>query len=226
MRNRLLTLTAAGLVLASATTLGACSAPTDTATAATVKAATVSTAIPFAYAGDSITNLPGSWYDVMKTDTRFTSVGGYARAGYRTDQVLDRITAVPGADVLVLELGTNDINQQVPTQTILNNMQAIIDKVGARKTFVVATPPSDITEGGAYGTNRQLASTTFNRQLAVWAGYRGYVYFDPFVVYREPNNSWTPGTSTDGVHPTNDASVTIEKWFAWGIQQASAAARG
>lgn len=181
--------------------------------------------ITFAYAGDSITNRPDSWYGVMKTDSRFQSLGGYAQSGYRSDQVLDRITAVPGADVLVLEVGTNDVNQQVPSVTILSNMQAIIDKVGAKRTFVVALPPSNITGGGAYGTDRNRAATLFNRELAVWAGYRGYVYFDPFVVYREAGDTWTPGSDADGVHPTAEANVTIEKWFGWGIQQANAAAR-
>lgn len=193
---------------------------------AIVQPSSAASAITFAYAGDSITNRPDSWYGVMKTDTRFQSLGGYAQSGYRSDQVLERIPAVPAADVLVLEVGTNDVNQNVPSATILANMQSIIDKVGAKRTFVVALPPSNVTGGGAYGTDRNRAATLFNRELAVWAGYRGYVYFDPFVVYREADGTWTPGSDADGVHPTAEANVTIERWFAWGIQQANAAARG
>lgn len=183
------------------------------------------TPITFAYAGDSITARSDSWWYVMQNDARFKSVGGYGKSGYRTDQVLDNIKPVAGADVLVLELGTNDVNQQVPSATILANMQKIIDKVGATRVLIVALPPSNVTSGGGWGTDRNKAAILFNRELAVWAGYRGYVYFDPFIVYREADGTWTPGSDADGVHPTAEANQTIERWFGWGIQQANVASK-
>lgn len=212
--NRLLrvALTAALLI-----TIGCCPPAAATTSAAP---------ITFAYAGDSITARADSWLTVMRTDSRFASVGGYAQSGYRSDQVLAQIKAVPTADVLVIELGTNDVNQQIPADTIIANLQAIIGKVDAHRTLITALPPSDITGGGGWGTNRNQAAILFNRQLAIWAGYHGYVYFDPYIVDREADGTWTAGTDVDGVHPTATANETIEKWFGWGIQQADAASRG
>lgn len=190
-----------------------------------VQTSQAATPITFAYAGDSITARSDSWWYVMQNDPRFQSVGGFGKSGYRTDQVLENIKPVPGADVLVLELGTNDVNQKVPSATILSNMQKIIDKVGATRVLIVALPPSNVTGGGCCDTDRNKAAILFNRELAVWAGYRAYVFFDPFVVYREADGTWTPGSDADGVHPTADANVTIERWFGWGIQQANVASK-
>jgi hypothetical protein len=101
--------------------------------------------VPFAYAGDSITARPGSWLRDLATDPAVHAVTGYAHSGYRADQVRALMPAVRGAAVLVVELGTNDVNQAVPAARTLASIDTLVARVGAPHVLVVDTPPSDHT---------------------------------------------------------------------------------
>jgi lysophospholipase L1-like esterase len=185
-------------------------------------------AVPFAYAGDSITARPGSWLrDLVATpaDTAVVrAVGGYAHSGYRADQVLARMPVVHGEDVLVVELGTNDVNQHVPTATTLTDVGRLVARVGAPHVLLVAAPPSDHTTS-LWGVDRRTGNAALDRALVVDAHRHGWAETDPFAADRERDGSWVPGTSTDGIHPTTAANHAIAGRFAAAIVAAAHTAR-
>lgn len=191
------------------------------ATAATkTRAATATTApITFTYWGDSITARTDSWWYVMQDDARFQSVGGYAHSGYRSDQVLPYARAY-GADVTVIELGTNDINQGVPNATVENNIAAIVKAVSGQHVLIVAAPPSDVRSGGCCDTDRTVAGFELNKDMSTFAANKGWMFADPFQFVREYDNTYAPGTDADGVHPTADTNLRVEKLMGLFIQQA------
>jgi lysophospholipase L1-like esterase len=178
--------------------------------------------VTYAYAGDSITARPNSWLHVLASNRNLEAVGGYAHSGYRSDQVLAAIGPV-SADVLVIELGTNDINQDVPFTRIVSNINRVAAKVGAEHVLLVAAPPSD-KDNSLWGVNRRVGSAKLNVLLAADAERHGWLYHDPFAAFRESNNSYKPGSTSDGIHPTGAANRVIAKRFAVEIKQAARAA--
>ncbi|MGN8049200.1 SGNH/GDSL hydrolase family protein [Curtobacterium sp. 22159] len=177
-------------------------------------------AITFAYAGDSITARPDSWLHDLVPDTRFHAVGGYAHSGYRSDQVLHEIGPVDDADVLVVELGTNDVNQAVPTATTITNVDAVVRKVGARHVLVVAGPPSDWTSS-RWGADRRTGQRVLSRALARDAAEHGWSYVDPFVDFRQTDGAWVPGASSDGIHGDAATNVVVARVMAEAIGEAA-----
>jgi len=185
-------------------------------------------AVPFAYAGDSITARPGSWLRDLAATPAATAVvravGGYAHSGYRSDQVLARMPVVHGEDVLVVELGTNDVNQHVPTATTLADVGRLVAQVAAPHVLLVAAPPSDHTTS-LWGVDRRTGNAALDRALVVDAHRHGWNETDPFAADRERDGSWVPGTSTDGIHPTTAANHAIAGRFAAAIAAAAHTAR-
>ena len=177
-------------------------------------------AITFAYAGDSITARPDSWLHALEPDTRFHAVGGYAHSGYRADQVLAEIGPVHDADVLVVELGTNDVNQAVPTATTIANVDAVVRRVGAEHVLVVAGPPSDWTTS-RWGADRRTGQVVLSRALERDAAEHGWSYTDPFAAFRQPDGAWVSGTSPDGIHGTAATNVGVARAMATAITEAS-----
>ncbi|WIB77460.1 SGNH/GDSL hydrolase family protein [Curtobacterium sp. MCPF17_002] len=176
-------------------------------------------AITFAYAGDSISARPDSWLHVLEPDTRFHAVGGYAHSGYRADQVLDEVRPVPEAEVLVVELGTNDVNQAVPTATTIADVDAVVRKVGAQRVLVVAGPPSDWTNS-RWGADRRTGQIVLSRALERDAAAHGWSFVDPFTAFRRADGAWVRGSSPDGIHGTAAANVVVAQVMATAITEA------
>jgi lysophospholipase L1-like esterase len=186
---------AAAAALAAAFTLGTATAPPQADAAdATIK---------FAYAGDSLTSASTSWLKQLD-DPSLVKVGGYAKSGYTTKQVLANIKPVAGVDVLVILLGTNDVHFGVPRSEVKANIDKIVAKVGAPRVLISYIPPSDVTM--SKGINRQVDSALLNRYLLNVAYHRGWMMYDPWAPYRTSKNGWTPGASKDKVHPTATVS--------------------
>ena len=177
-------------------------------------------AVSFAYAGDSITARPDSWLHVVESDPHVRAVGGYAHSGYRADQVLHEIGPVPDADVLVVELGTNDVNQAVPTATTIADVDAVVRKVDAHRVLVVAGPPSDWT-WSKWGADRRSGQRVLSRALRQDAEAHGWSYVDPFTELRQADGAWKTGTSPDGIHGTAAANVVVARAMAAAITAAA-----
>jgi lysophospholipase L1-like esterase len=176
-------------------------------------------AVTFAYAGDSVTARPGSWLRDLATDRAVHALGGYAHSGYRADQVDALMPAVPGADVLVVELGTNDVNQAVPATQTIAAVNALVAREGAPHVLVVDTPPSDHTTS-LWGVDRRTGNAAMNRDLASDARQHGWTVVDPFAGDRTADGAYAPGTTLDGIHPTTAANVAIARRFARAISAA------
>lgn len=188
----------------------------------TPSAAAAQNVVTFAYAGDSITARPGSWlHDLAATDPRLEALGGYAHSGYRSDQVLADVGPDPEAVVLVVELGTNDVNQARPDRDVLRDIAAVVTKVDARHVLLVAEPPSDHTTS-LWGVDRRAGSARLNGLLVADARAHGWTFADPFAGVRLSDNAYVPGTSDDGIHPTTAANVSIARAFAAAIDRAAA----
>lgn len=209
MRNHLLALTAAGLALATAVTLGATSTP-----------ASADDPITYAVAGDSTSAYPDAWLQQM-TDPGLSFVGGWQQAGYTTADVLAKIR--PGtADVLVIALGTNDIRNGLTAAQMTSNMEAIVDKyAGARTVLITFTPPSDVTDYN--GINRRGLGISYNRALVALAAKHGWMYADPWSFQRTYANGWGGSASPDGVHPSALVSKQAAGRMVIYIRQAAVA---
>ncbi len=175
-------------------------------------------AVPFAYAGDSITARPDSWLHQLEGDDRLHAVGGYAHSGYRSDQVLAEIGPVPAARVLVVEVGTNDVNQAVPTERTIRDVDAIVRKVGAERVLVVAGPPSDWT-WSRWGADRRTGQIVLTDALHADAEAHGWAFVDPFTAIRAADGAYVAGTSPDGIHPTAAANRGVAQAMAAAIER-------
>lgn len=178
----------------------------------------LSGAVPFAYAGDSITARPDSWLHQLESDDRLHAVGGYAHSGYRADQVLAEIGPVPQARVLVVEVGTNDVNQAVPLDRTIANVDAIVRKVGAARVLVVAGPPSDWT-WSRWGADRRSGQIVLTDALHADADANGWGFVDPFRAIRAADGAYVAGTTPDGIHPTGEANRGVAAAMAEAIER-------
>lgn len=181
------------------------------------------------YAGDSTTAQSNSWLTHIHAPD-FTRVPGYYHSGYRTDQVLAVIPPAPDADVLVIMLGINDLHyadyNDMPS--IIDRINQIAVKVGAKHVILCATAPSNITSYSEIGTGRiidpQTAQTKLNALIKADALVMGYTYKDPFSSIR---SSATGGyhaadETSDGTHPSTSGYVIVAQELA-PVMQAVAA---
>jgi lysophospholipase L1-like esterase len=169
--------------------------------------------------GDSITEAdsedfdqgdigPGSW--ARYADGPGVEVtGGWAHAGATTADMLAGVTDDLAAGaikeppaMLVLMGGSNDIDDGVPIQDILDNLSAIAQTLGADRVTLSAVPPEAAVQSTVDELNARLPA------LAVQEGWR---FADPMVDVRSADGSWLPGMSDDGVHPTQRGARLIGK---------------
>lgn len=183
--------------------------------------ADTTTPVTYTYAGDSITARPDSWLHQL-SDGALQNVGGFAESGYTTAQVLARVTPHPSADVLVLEVGTNDVNMKVGSATMLRNIGAIAAKVGATHVLLLATPPDNLTNDPRTHVNRQRGQSQLNTLLTTYAAQHGWLYADPFSAIRQGTGAYTGGSAaSDNVHPTAAANAKVTVQMDLYIKQAA-----
>lgn len=203
-------------------------------TAATV-AASVAVAVPavaanpttFVYAGDSLTAQSNSWL-YQNTNASFVSQGGFARSGATSGTVLNGLnqTTFPtGQDVAVIEVGSNDVNQQVPTDDLIANIDAIQKRLAAKHTVVIALPPANAAAPSNYGTNRQVENSNVNPVLAAHTMAKGWLWADPYAIVRNGDGTYTAGATDDGVHPNTATYKNLVGYFNRVIQQAEVGAK-
>jgi lysophospholipase L1-like esterase len=191
-----------------------------TLTTCTSAGATDDNPITFTYGGDSITARDDSWLYQLNDDG-LQSVGGTAISGKTSAEILAASTPHSDADVLVVELGTNDVTQQVPESTVASNIVALANKVQAKHVLILALPPSNIEDDSRTHVNRRAAGVTQNRTLIDMAVTHNYLYVDPFSFQRAYNNAWGTNASVDGVHPTTVTNTRVASRMRVYIRQAA-----
>ena len=126
-------------------------------------------------------------------------LGGWAHAGATTADMLAAVRPLD-ADVVVIMGGSNDIDVDVPTDQVLEQLTGIAAVVGVPRVLLSAVPPEDGHEADV---------TALNARLAELAQRSGWQFTDPMTGVRDGNGSWLPGDTDDGVHPTAAAAQLI-----------------
>lgn len=164
---------------------------------------------PSIYAvGDSITeaNSPdfpagrygsGSWVSHLAPE--ITVVGGWARGGASTADMVANVQEAPEGSVLVLLAGSNDIAASLPFEETAANLEAIVDKVAVEDVLVSAVPPRDMDPASV---------TRFNEELEDLAESQGWEFTDPTSGIRN-GDRYAPGMTSDGIHPTEAAAAVL-----------------
>jgi lysophospholipase L1-like esterase len=173
--------------------------------------------IRIAVAGDSTTSQPESWRADLSARFRYRFVGGYVHYGYTSKQILARIVDA-GADVLVVMVGVNDLRTGVPIATVLSNIRSIVARTHARHVIISAIVPSDIVDYGSHHLNRKLTGAELNAQLPAFAASHSWTFVDPDAAFRLADNGYAPGTTVEGVHPTQAAYQLEAHMLAMAIE--------
>lgn len=156
--------------------------------------------------GDSITesNSPnfvngefgdGSW--VSHLDPRITVMGGWAKGGARSEDMVDGVRP-SDAQTLVLLAGANDTTS-LPFDKTAFNLEAIVNKVGIDRVVVSTIPPRD---------DQPELNVAFNQNLANLARDKRWHLVDPMAGVRD-GVRFKAGMSSDGIHPTVAGATEI-----------------
>lgn len=164
--------------------------------------------VSFAVVGDSITEWTtlepehSSWV-ASAHSARVLLAGGWAVSGATTSDMLAHIDAVPAADVLVVMAGTNDFLDVYPDWTLQGSLERIlriVEETGIDTVVLSAIAPND---------HRTARTLEFNVALEALAAQEGWTWIDPWSFVRATDGTFLPGTSTDGIHPTNQVEQRI-----------------
>lgn len=170
-------------------------------------------ALTFAVVGDSITadhaypdqvgrRIVGerSWVAfAQQPGTAF--VGGWARGGATTAQMLEGFTPVP-ADVLVMIAGTNDIKAGVPFEQIGQNMRSIVDVADVPRVIVSSVPPRN---------EFRESTLEYNAWLHDFVAEQGWGWIDGSRGLRDKDQPgrYADGLTYDGTHPSRDGAQIL-----------------
>jgi lysophospholipase L1-like esterase len=122
--------------------------------------------------------------------------------GERTDQIARRLELVlPGADVLVVQGGINDVVQQRPVDEAARNLEAMLDRGRAAGLALALADVLPWNNGDARTAEHIERLNALIRQLAVAAGATLLSFHDTLVDTAEPQRMG-PGLTDDGAHPS------------------------
>ena len=200
---------AAALSLAGCTSAPAADTPSG-APAGSVRLAAV---------GDSITQADGdvprgvlgreSWLSTAATDG-VVFAGGWARPGATTADMLAAVGPVD-ADVLVVLAGTNDPGARLSDAETADNIRGIVEAVGVERVVLSSVPPRDAAPEVAVATNALLEDL---------AEEEGWVFADAAAGVRS-GDRFAPGTTTDGLHPSEEGAALIGTALREAVLQAA-----
>lgn len=161
--------------------------------------------VTFAAVGDSITegNSPAfaeqrlgdlSWVHHAQGDG-LTFAGGWARGGAETSAMVENVAPLD-ADVLVILAGTNDAGHGVPFDVTAENIDGIVEEVGAERVIIPSIPPND---------ERPDVPIEHNIQMRAYTESQGWEWVDSASGVRD-GDLYADGMTADGVHPTVEAA--------------------
>lgn len=176
-----------------------------------------------AVVGDSITQFPNSWWHQMH-DPAIVDAGGLAVGGATSATIANSITE-SDPDVLVVEIGTNDVRHGMPLTGLEQNIVKIVGIVHPAHVLLMYLPPSNQLVS-PWGHNARVGNLVYTRGLVTLAQQHDWLIADPFAPWRSYFGGYAGGATTDGVHPTTAVSAQIASRMATYIQQADLAALG
>ena len=154
-----------------------------------------------------------AWAQVlMQGKIAFSLADNLGVSGDRIDQALDRLGSVfalnPGYCVVLV--GTNDLAQSVPVQTMCEKMSALVTRLienNITPVLLTVTPRTGLT------ATQRANHMQFNAWLrATFALNPNVILVDPFRFLADPTNANSDpasGMTTDGVHPTQTMAYII-----------------
>ncbi|SDG30421.1 SGNH/GDSL hydrolase family protein [Klenkia brasiliensis] len=195
-------------------TVAGCAGEVAPPTAARVSDAAADPAVAVVAVGDSITEMDSPDFDAGQIGQGSWAwwaighgvgvLGGWAHAGATTDDMLEGVqnvgTGAVRPDVLVLMGGNNDIDWGIPTEDTLDDLVQIAALVHAPRVVLSAVAPED-------GLGEETLA--LDARLEALAQQQGWQYVDPMTQCRDDDGDYRPGTSLDGVHPTEQAAAHI-----------------
>lgn len=157
---------------------------------------------PLAVYGDSISHADSapefglhggrSWYSWLVCSDEFSDAGNHAVPGETSAQMLARLREDdPGAEVIVVQAGTNDLAAGVPTAETVANLRAAVEEARTKADVVLLT-----TVQPWHGTDADELNEAV-RELAEHTGAR-LVDFAGALTDQQ--------LTRDGVHPTREGA--------------------
>ncbi len=162
-------------------------------------------------------------YDVdfvgSTTDPGFTSFvfdqdhDGYS--GYTTEELandMDRILALNIPDIVLLDIGTNDLIQQVPMSDRMRNLDRIVSKL-RQKNPNVRIAIAQISPTADAFRNAQSGLDEYNEKVLAYV--KGATTAASPIVVVDMSTAWSTAqfTQGDGIHPNNEGeSLLAQRW--------------
>lgn len=153
--------------------------------------------------------------------------GGFKATGIVTDNQLPGWLSVSKPDVVMMQLGTNDVWSSIPAATIISAFSTLVDQMRASKPtmriLVAQIPP--MNPGGCTACDWPGQVVTLNAAIAAWAPGKSTAASPITVV-----DCWTgfvqPTDFTDGVHVTDSGTQKLANCWYEPVKAAILAAGG
>ncbi|KAH6684759.1 SGNH hydrolase-type esterase domain-containing protein [Halenospora varia] len=190
--------------------------------------------------GDSITGGPGCWRALLwqnlqkagVTNTDFVGTqpsggcafsfdgeheghGGFKATGIVADKQLPGWLAYSRPDIVMMELGTNDVWSSLPTADIIASFGVLVDQMRAQKSTmrILVAQITPMNPGGCSTCNLPQKVVNLNTAIAAWGPGKSTTASPITVV-----DCWTGFNTatdfTDGVHPNDSGNAKLAKcWF-------------
>lgn len=156
------------------------------------------------FLGNSIVEY-GNWRKLLKDST----IVNRGVAADNTFGVLERLedVIVRQPDKLCIEIGINDISQNIPVEVIVNNITTIVNRVRSKspatKIYVISILPTNDNVKNEYpdAFNKNGVSDRVNDQLRSKARNGSFIYIDLNNVLRDKQGKLdTRYANSDGLH--------------------------
>jgi lysophospholipase L1-like esterase len=122
--------------------------------------------------------------------------------GERTDEIARRLDLVlPGADVLVVQGGINDVVQRRPVEQAARNLEAMLDRGRAARLALAVADVLPWNNGGSRAAGAIERLNALILQLAASAGATLLPFHDTLVDRVDPLRMGS-GLTDDGDHPS------------------------
>ena len=130
--------------------------------------------------------------------------------GERTDQIAGRLDLVlPGADVLVVQGGINDVVQRRPVEEAAENLAAMLARGKAEGLALAVADVLPWSNGDERATEDILHLNELIRQRAVDTGATLLRFHDTLVDPAAPSRM-REGLSDDGDHPSSTGTTKVK----------------
>ena len=135
---------------------------------------------------------------------------GHTTARLASD--MDRILAISAPDIVLLDIGTNDVLQQVPMNDRMRNIDRIVSKL-RQKNPNVRILIAQISPTADTFRNANSGLVEYNEKVLAYA--QGATTLASPIVVVDMNTGWSTAqfTQADGIHPNNQGeSQLAQRW--------------